>query len=69
MRGEPLLVDIRRAAEILGVSPKVLYERVARGDVPPELVVRWGRRLWFRRVLLLRWAGAASDEERSDRDA
>ena len=47
------LVDSVEAAHLLGISVAALHQRVSRGTVPAAAIVRSGRKLQFRRALLL----------------
>jgi excisionase family DNA binding protein len=53
-----LLLDLQGAAYFLGVTPWQLRGLVAVGELP---VIRIGRKFYFRRATLTRWA------ERSER--
>jgi excisionase family DNA binding protein len=55
----PVLLRVREAAALLGVSERVLYSWAARKVIPSECVVRSGRALYFSRPRLLQWLGAA----------
>lgn len=50
------LITRKQAAQILGVSPDVLWRYTRQGIVPQEAVIRAGRRLWYRRTVLEEWA-------------
>jgi len=50
---EPLLLTVEEVAVLLRTSPKAIYAMAERGQLPG--IVRIGRRLLFRRDLLLDW--------------
>lgn len=49
----PVLMTVREVADMLRTTPKAVYEMVARAQLPG--VTRIGRRVLFRRELLLQW--------------
>jgi excisionase family DNA binding protein len=50
------LLRVAEVAEILGdVSPRVVYEWLARGIIPPEVMVRAGRAVYVKRRALEAW--------------
>jgi excisionase family DNA binding protein len=49
------LLTVRQVAEFLGMTPKAVYHRAERGQLPG--VVHVGRSLRFRRTDLLRFIG------------
>jgi excisionase family DNA binding protein len=48
----PLLLDIKGAANLIGVTPWQLRGLVTAGELP---VIRIGRKFYFRRATLTRW--------------
>lgn len=56
---DPLLVDRREAARLLGISVEALDKRVQRSQLPPGALKRTGRRLQFVRAKLLDARGGA----------
>ncbi len=51
---QPLL-RAREVAQVLGVSPRVIYSWVATKVIPPEAVVRVGRAVYIKRAALESW--------------
>jgi len=49
----PVLVSVREAASLLGISPRMVHELVRRGDLPS---VKIGARRLFRPESLAAWA-------------
>jgi len=52
-RPPPLALTVRQVADMLGMSPKAVYHRAERGQLPGKFYV--GRSLRFRRADLLRF--------------
>ena len=52
---DPLLVDLKTAAELLGISRKNLWSRARSGEIPSLKV---GARRLFSRVALTDWIAA-----------
>ncbi len=50
-----VLLRVAEVADILGMSPRVTYEWIARGVIPPEVLVRNGRSLFVKRGALEAW--------------
>ncbi len=42
-------------ADLLSVSPRVVYAWVATGVIPPEVIVRAGRAIYFKRQAFVDW--------------
>lgn len=57
-RDLPILLTVGEAAALLRTSPKAVYALVERRQLAG--VVRLGRRLLFRRDILLEWLGQKS---------
>jgi DNA-directed RNA polymerase specialized sigma24 family protein len=53
-RVEPILVDVARAARLLGISVDAFRSRLQRGQIPRAAIVRTGMRLQFRPERLVR---------------
>ncbi len=51
----PLLLAVPRAAALLGLSPRRLYDLAASGALPEGIVIRLGRTVRISRPRLLRW--------------
>jgi excisionase family DNA binding protein len=49
------LLRVAEVADILGVSPRVAYEWLIRGVIPPEVMVRAGRAVYVKRLALEAW--------------
>jgi excisionase family DNA binding protein len=66
-RPEPLLLTVEEVGTLLRTSRKAVYAMAERGQLAG--VTRIGRRLLFRRDLLLHWVSqkSASSQERSMR--
>lgn len=47
------LIDTDEASELLGITRLALFARIARGQVPPNCVVRTGRRIQLHRQRLI----------------
>jgi len=58
----PRFLDIRAAAQLLGVSPKSLYSWVSQRRVPYR---KAGRRLLFLESELIEWTRPEPDRKRS----
>ena len=56
-----LLLTIREAAPFFGLSERRLYALIAQGELPPDLVVHFGRAVRLSRPRLLRWLGVTED--------
>lgn len=50
-----IALTVRQVAELLGMTPKAIYHRAERGQLPGKFYV--GRSLRFRRADLLRFIG------------
>ncbi len=59
--GTALLLDIRDAADFLGLSPWQVRGLISSGELH---VVTVGRKLYFRRQTLLRWAEKTEGKHR-----
>ncbi|MDR7415788.1 MAG: helix-turn-helix domain-containing protein [Armatimonadota bacterium] len=58
-----LLITVKEAARLLGVSARMLYAHLQRGRVPDRIVVRLGRRTYLVRAGLEGWLlGRLTDE-------
>jgi excisionase family DNA binding protein len=60
--GEPILLDMRAAGALLGISYWRLYSLVRNQELS---VVEIGSKFYFRRASLLRWAERAEHKVRS----
>jgi excisionase family DNA binding protein len=60
---EPQLLRISQHADRLGVSPRVAYDWLAAGVIPPELVVRAGRAIYVKRRALDAWLAGRNKSE------
>ena len=58
MSGEPLVMTVPQAAELLGISRGLAYEAATRGELP---TIRIGRRLLVPRARLLALVGNPGD--------
>jgi excisionase family DNA binding protein len=56
------LIGIGEAADLLGVSKRQLYLWLSSGRLPPGIVFRPSRRVYFLRGKLLQWIGAAQSD-------
>lgn len=54
---ETLLMPVREAARLLGITEKRAYARVADGSFPEGIVIRLGRSIFFSRPRVLAWLG------------
>jgi excisionase family DNA binding protein len=52
---QPLLLTVTEAAGLLGLSPCRLYALIAERQLPPGVVIRFGRAVRVSRVPFLRW--------------
>lgn len=59
-----LLLTIKQAAEILGLSPRMVYEFANRKVFPEGLVIRLGKSMYISRPRLEIWLGAREKEEK-----
>ncbi len=55
VQGDRPLLRVAEAAQLLGVSRRVVYEWAATGVIPPEAIVRPGRGLYIKRLALEEW--------------
>jgi excisionase family DNA binding protein len=53
-----LLLDVRAASRFMGISPWQCRSLISAGSLP---IVRVGRKFYFRRSSLLRWAERAEE--------
>ena len=60
MSYESMLMTVREAAPLLGLSERRLYALVAQGALPEGLVIRLGRAIRLSGPRLRRWLGAES---------
>lgn len=59
-----LLLTVKEASEVLGLSPRMIYEFAARDIFPDGLVIRLGKSLYLSRPRLEVWLGAQEKEEK-----
>jgi hypothetical protein len=54
---EPLLMEISEAVTLFGarMNKRKLYRAVAEKQIPSEIVMHFGTRIYFRRPLLIQW--------------
>ncbi len=57
------LLRVAEVADILGVSPRVAYEWLIRGVIPPEVMVRAGRAVYVKRLALEEWLAGRDGAE------
>ena len=63
MSYQSLLMTVREAAPLFGLSERRLYALVAQGALPEGLVIRLGRTIRLSGPRLRRWLGADSQLE------
>ena len=61
---EPYLLRVADAADRLGVSPRVVYEWLATGIIPSEVMVRAGRAVYIKRRALDAWLAGRDGADR-----
>jgi len=63
MTPEPQLLRVAEVADRLGVSPRVVYDWLAAGVIPPEVIVRAGRAFYIKRRALDAWLAGRNGME------
>ncbi len=63
-----LLLTVKEASELLGLSPRMVYEYAARKMFPEGVVIRLGKSLYLSRPRLEVWLGAREKEEKERQD-
>ncbi len=58
-----LLLTVKEAAKILGLSPRMVYEHAAKKMFPEGVVIRLGKSMYLSRPRLEIWLGAREKEE------
>lgn len=53
--GQPLLVTVKEASKLIGLSARMLYTHLRQGRVPARIVVKLGRRVYLSRPGLEDW--------------
>ena len=61
-----LLITVREAARLMGVSERRLYALVADGVLPEGIVIRLGRAIRLSAPRLRRWVGADASQDGSE---
>ncbi len=59
-----LLLTVKEASEILGLSPRMIYEHANNNMFPEGVVVRLGKSMYLSRPRLEMWLGAREKEEK-----
>ncbi|MCC7202412.1 MAG: helix-turn-helix domain-containing protein [Nitrospirae bacterium] len=59
-----LLLTVKEAAEVLGLSPRMVYEFANRKMFPEGVVIRLGKSMYLSRPRLEIWLGAREKEEK-----
>lgn len=62
--GQPLLMEADEVVPLLGanMNRRKLYRAVAEKQIPPEIVVHFGTRIYFKRTLLIKWLSGGDQE-------
>jgi excisionase family DNA binding protein len=63
---ERLVITVREAARLMGVSERRLYALVADGVLPEGIVIRLGRAIRLSAPRLFRWLGADAGRDGVD---
>lgn len=60
---EPILMEADEVVNLMGagMTKRKLYRAVAEKQIPPEIIQRFGTRIYFRRALLIKWLGGKTD--------